>query len=296
MSSARALARLVLLVGFEVAALVALHRLGAQPWLQVEPDLRTWLAVASAEDAVVVALRYVALGAAWWLALTTGLYVVARLVRLPAAVRAVSWATLPAVRRVADRAVAVTIASSVVAGAPAAALALPAPVVAEVAVAPGLDDPRALPPLEAPGLAPDAAPPPDRRDGAADLTVPAAPPPAVLPAAAKPAPAPTDAVSPARAEPSSPPADPSSETAPGPAPAADPGSGTHVVAPGEHLWGIAAARVAGQRPDGPAPGDAEVAVYWRRLVAANVGRLRSGDPDLVFPGERVVLPPLDDPR
>jgi hypothetical protein len=28
-------------------------------------------------------------------------------------------------------------------------------------------------------------------------------------------------------------------------------------------------------------------------VEANQGRLRSGDPDLIYPGERVILPPVD---
>lgn len=336
------------MVGFEVAALVVLHRLGAQPWLQVEPDLHTWLAVVGAEDAVVVALRYVALGAAWWLVLSTGLYVLARLVRLPAAVRAVGWATLPAVRRIADRAVAVTIASSVVAGAPVAAVAAPAPAVAEVAVVPGLD-PGSLPPPEdvvpedvagqdvvpddvAPqDVVPDeaGAPPPDRRDGAADLTVPAvAPPPArgavsaapladgpgaaepeprgpaaatteaaVPESAAPPAPSPGsaprgDRAGPSATEPTAPQGASASVDASTVPPATAPTS--HVVAPGEHLWGVAAARLATLRPDGSTPGDAEIARYWRRVVAANVARLRSGDPDLVFPGETVLLPPLGD--
>jgi hypothetical protein len=62
-----------------------------------------------------------------------------------------------------------------------------------------------------------------------------------------------------------------------------------VVAPGDNLWRIAAARIAQDRP--AAPTDAEIAPYWRRVVDANRPTLRSGDPNLVFPGEIVTLPP-----
>jgi nucleoid-associated protein YgaU len=55
----------------------------------------------------------------------------------------------------------------------------------------------------------------------------------------------------------------------------------HVVAAGESLWTIAAARVA--------PG-ADVAPYWARVVDANRQSLRSGNPNLIYPGEVVELP------
>jgi hypothetical protein len=38
--------------------------------------------------------------------------------------------------------------------------------------------------------------------------------------------------------------------------------------------------------------DAEVAPYWALVCDANRDRLASGDPNLVYPGEQVVLPPL----
>jgi nucleoid-associated protein YgaU len=58
-----------------------------------------------------------------------------------------------------------------------------------------------------------------------------------------------------------------------------------VINRGEHLWSIAASHLG----DGTI---ADVAPYWRRLIAHNRARLRSGDPDLVYPGEVVELPPL----
>jgi hypothetical protein len=67
----------------------------------------------------------------------------------------------------------------------------------------------------------------------------------------------------------------------------------HTVARGEHLWGLATEVVAtatGRAAADVEPG--EVAAYWARLIEANPANLRSGDPDLVYPGERLRLPPL----
>jgi hypothetical protein len=68
---------------------------------------------------------------------------------------------------------------------------------------------------------------------------------------------------------------PASPTSPPPSAVA-----THRIAPGEHLWSIAAGHAT------------DVAPYWRRLVELNRPHLRSGDPDLVYPGESIELPPL----
>ena len=68
------------------------------------------------------------------------------------------------------------------------------------------------------------------------------------------------------------------------APPTVPAPRTHVVQPGEHLWAIAARAARGAPPDG-------VARYWRRLVMANHDRIRSGNPDLIYPGEVIQLPP-----
>lgn len=64
--------------------------------------------------------------------------------------------------------------------------------------------------------------------------------------------------------------------------------GTVRVEPGDNLWTIAAARV--RVLTGTEPTDAQIAPYWGRVVEENRDRLRSGDPDLIFPGEVVVLP------
>jgi LysM domain len=66
-----------------------------------------------------------------------------------------------------------------------------------------------------------------------------------------------------------------------------------VVRAGDNLWVIAerALRATGQQAGTP-----DVAAYWRRVIAANTAHLRSHDPNLIFPGERVVLPPNDSAR
>lgn len=58
-----------------------------------------------------------------------------------------------------------------------------------------------------------------------------------------------------------------------------------VVAPDDTLWSIAAARL------GPAVGDRQIATYWPRLYDANVDVV-GADPDLIEPGQRLVLPPV----
>ena len=85
-----------------------------------------------------------------------------------------------------------------------------------------------------------------------------------------------------------PPAAPNGSSAPA-APPTSP-STEHRVVPGDNLWAIAAAQLAtrlGRRPTEP-----EVARYWAVVVDVNRARVRSGDPDLIFPGEMIALPPL----
>jgi nucleoid-associated protein YgaU len=160
----------------EGAAVAGLAALGGRPPFTVPAEgWEQWLRSAPPADVLVATLRWVALAGAWWVLATTVLYLGASITRVPGAVRAVRWATVPAVRRAVDAAFAV----SVVAGsvfAPTAAHAVTGDAPPTTAVRDG----------HAPGLAslPAATPPPA-------VAAPAAPAPA---APAPPAPAPPPSV------------------------------------------------------------------------------------------------------
>lgn len=79
-------------------------------------------------------------------------------------------------------------------------------------------------------------------------------------------------------------------SATGPAAGAAVGAGIWVVRPGQSFWSIAEAVVASTAGERPAD-VAAVAAYWSRLIAANQDHLPvPGDPDLLFVGDRLVLP------
>jgi nucleoid-associated protein YgaU len=80
-----------------------------------------------------------------------------------------------------------------------------------------------------------------------------------------------------------------SPSAPRPTPRGQPSAPRVVIVrAGDNLWVIAARALTQHAP----PTTAEIAPYWRRVVAENTPGLRSHDPDLIFPGERIVLPPV----
>jgi hypothetical protein len=65
-----------------------------------------------------------------------------------------------------------------------------------------------------------------------------------------------------------------------------------VVEPGDSLWSIAEEVVT--PADGTSPAERTVARYWQRLVAANRANLVDPDnPDLLVPGQQLVLPAND---
>jgi hypothetical protein len=72
-----------------------------------------------------------------------------------------------------------------------------------------------------------------------------------------------------------------------------PTNGARVVVSGESLWSIASAALTKQL--GATPSLVDVDVYWRAVVTMNVPGLRSGDADLIYPGETVILPDFDRP-
>ncbi len=75
-----------------------------------------------------------------------------------------------------------------------------------------------------------------------------------------------------------------------PAPPAAPLTTWH-TAPGDDLWHIA--RSVLEASGHASASNAEVGHYWQALIAAN--RDRVSDPDLIYPGQLIDLPPVDEP-
>jgi len=64
-----------------------------------------------------------------------------------------------------------------------------------------------------------------------------------------------------------------------------------IVNRGDHLWKISQRHLEQvlARPTGAS----EIDPFWRSVIEANQPRLRSGDADLIYPGETIVIPPHD---
>ena len=245
-------------MAFIALSIAALHRLVR--WFPPEILLDSG---GPLEPAFAAALCLIGLGVAYWLAASTLLYLIGRLGKLPAAVRAVSWTTIAPVRRLVDGVVAGALVVTV--GLPAHAGTMTEPGYAPVPAGdPASSDPGTsqdptpgLPdwPLtsqtepDGRGRADQTPLPPITNPGAADPRL------AVLPASAS--------VEPIEI----------------------------IVRPGDHMWALAEQRLSAVR--GRAVTDSEVAPYWLQVVANNVSSIRSGDPDLIFPGEVLVLPAID---
>ncbi|MDP9402231.1 MAG: hypothetical protein M3P85_02630, partial [Actinomycetota bacterium] len=261
--------RLLVIVTLEVGAFAGLMKLGSvSNWRVDWAHFWSWLQYASLEDALAGILRWVALVLTGWLLASSVLYILARLTRVPALIRGTGWLTLPVIRAVVDRAVVVTVAASTVIGSRGA-----------VAWAHPVTDPQP-PAVEstAPTLATGVTQQAAERIGGLGAEEQLDHRPAAAPAMAT------------RSDQAAPEAGAALlvELAP---------AGQWEVRAGDHLWAIAANRVAGasgRDPDEVAA--AEVEPYWRSLVDQNRSRLRSGRPGLIYAGERLALPPVLGPR
>ena len=244
---------LLLLLGFEFGTVAALHRVGSYSWLQVPfTDLGTWMENTPPEDALTAVLRLVALALAYWLAGSTVLYILASASRIPSAISAVEWATLPTVRRTVDRVAALSLIAATVASPLAPALAAESPpVVYEVEE--GVPLPRIVPiptrdVVDSPRYVPTPA------GTGSDVSSIAAPVTAV---------AATNAI-----------------------------GNSYEVVDGDNFWTIAAHVVSESTSE--TPDNHSIARYWRRLISENTDVLRSGDPDMIYPGETLILPAMED--
>ena len=69
------------------------------------------------------------------------------------------------------------------------------------------------------------------------------------------------------------------------------GSVVHAVTVrwGDHLWSLSERHLS-RILDRSDLGEHEIARYWVRVIEANRGTIRSGNPDLIYPGEVITLP------
>ncbi len=315
------------LLAVQVAAVVALYRLGSRPPFAVPfHHLGPWLRLTAPADVLVAALRLVALAGASWLLLGTVLYAVACLTRVPGAVRATGRLTLPSVRRIVDGALAASlVAGATFGGAGLSGAGLGGVAFADTVVHRAATDPppttvavrdgraggrggsgaggRGGSGAGAGGLASlpaePSTPTSTTRPRTTSPTTTPGPRPTTsgqAPAIAAPTPSASTTTTTGPSRPVTPAPLPTA-AAPTPAPTATPTPAPGavpqvIVAPGDNLWELTAAylaRSSNRTRDGIT--DAEIAPYWVAVCEQNRATLRSGDPDRIYPGEVVTFPP-----
>lgn len=245
-------------------------------------DLHVWIRFTPPDLVVMAGGRYLALALAYWLLISSTIYSIGLLSDLPALVRSVEWATLPVVRTAARRAVALTMATVTLA--PAAVIGSPS-----IRFSHGTS--------VGPDVPVDEADPKTTGQGAEGAVISVTDHGLILPPGAivtVPAPARPSVSTPrlVNGTPTSVRAPDRPATGVEPNPSAPPTEATEYrVIDGESLWSIATRHLAASHRDVQLS-DWEKARYWTEVVDANRSSLTSGNPDLIFPGEVIVLPPV----
>ena len=273
--------RLLGVFAAETGLIWLLHRAGPMFPVDLATPL-TWLRFTPPDQIVMAAIRYAALGFGYWLLLSTVVYSTGVIASLPGLVRSVEWATVPMVRNAARRAVALSLASTTMA--PTAAFVVPAFLVPAATV--GLHT-----------AAEDLGQ--EERNTEVVVGVPDRdtfiPPGATLPRESPLAP---PSVATPRLSTSTTPAEPPDQlTAQTTSNYQESGvdvraAALHTVAPGDNLWTIAARHL--QSDDSASPlTESQIAPYWAQVVELNRQSLRSQNPDWIYPGEEIQLPPIN---
>lgn len=269
-----------------LAVMGALHLLGSgllsAPPLASVADLQAWAVDRGPVAVAMVTFRLLAIGVGYHLIATTALALLGRIVRWPGLVRLAEASTLPPLRGAFRRLAGLSMSASVVLvtplppvgatanGTATLTLVVPAgqdrrPVVERIEPSsPSSPSSPSDPPTARPAVLERIEPGVTGSSGTASL---------------RPRPEPGASVGTGRAT-LRPAADPVPPRRPS-------GPGHHIVAAGDHLWAIAHDQVADHL--GRQPSEVEIDPYWRTLLDANPQLV---DPDLLFPGDRVVLPPL----
>lgn len=250
--------RLAGVIVVEGALVAGLHELGRVAGFAVDwSDPFEWIEAAPLDDVVGAIVLLIALALSYWLLASTIVFLVVSFSGRSQLVRAVGWATWPPIRRLAGRALGITIAASAVTGS----------VVPAITCSPGGE--HVIVEMRTEGqLVPPGQTPPVPVDDPSDIVFP----PHLGPASPQP-------------------------------PVVESGDdwldGSVVhrveVRHGDHMWSMSEdhlRRVTGRTSFD----DHEIARYWVRVIDENRTSIRSGDPDLIYPGEVLVLPPVERAR
>jgi LysM repeat protein len=278
---------LALLAGVLGAMLLAGDGALASPPLARPGDWAGWASTRGGPAAALAVVRLVVAGTAGWLLIATVAMSVlqGRGSRSLAVVEVLDVLTVPLVRRVVQGALGVGLVGATVAGAAGHGGQPPPRPVAVAVAAPVLERVDEGPP--------GSAISPITTTTTTPTTTTPRPAPSTTSTTVPPlAPAPTSPVPSVGADVMAvdaiPPVVPPTPASPTPAPS------TWTVAAGDHFWSIAE-----QVTGGSVAGDDERVVrgYWSELIAANRDRLADpGNPDLLFTGDVLVLPPVPSGR
>lgn len=317
-------------LGTLAVAVALLHALGGGRL--AAPDLTspaTWPAWAAGRDPLevtMVVVRLLGLALAWYLVGVTSISVLARVLRAARLVRVADALAVGPVRVIAQQAVGVGLAAGVLVSAvpptawPGAAVPVATETIAPLAATTAPTAVQWRGDAVTADRQPDRTVAADAADAAADVpaSVPA-PVPGPTAVAPSPGPSPSPSPMPSRSPVSTPSPDPSAsapedvvtqrDPAVGPSSRLAPSepaaltdsppdttsSGTEdrlvTVAPGDHFWALATDDLTASL--GRVPSEDEVVVHWASVVDANRDRLVVADnPDLLVPGQQVVLPPV----
>lgn len=206
--------------------------------------------------------RMIAIGLTAWLFITTIAVVLAHVSRIPTAIRTIEWITIPLISRMAQRVTALSIVAAGLA-APTSSLATEPPPIPVVVVSGHTTvSPTTVvgPIVETEAATPNVPSPMIPRGatgGSVDFDI---------------------SVSSEHPE----------RTAARRSP--DASHLRYTVRPGDNMWSITASYLAEQL-DRP-PSNAQISEVWRAVMDLNESSIRSGDVDLIFAGEQLILPPV----
>lgn len=249
-SHARAAAALAALLATAALLHDLRHHLGTPP-LTSWSDTSTWYDHLGPAAAVVACVRLTAMVASAWLALATALQVVASVADMHALRQIADLVSPRSLQRMGHGLASASLSAGLTLGAPPLVVAP----VGMVQVQPADETPgegiAVMRPLDASAATTTTT-----------TTSPPAPPPAAETSTSPPAPA--------------------------AAPQATASEEIVVVTPGSSCWSLAEEALTDRL--GRPPSEPEVRRLWALVVAANMDRFSTGDPDLIFPGQELLIP------